>query len=635
MKVLFNLVLVLFIIFSFSFSVVFAQDDDDTTEGTDETKELTEQLRDEGTLYSLLYSLSHTRDLAVSMIITPETENVDIRVYIYEEIVRKAEEVKDNQIAFDEFLTIVLDSYGYFYEIRNGVYIIMPIAKDTKKDDASLRITKPYVIPVYFKLSDIVEQFKSFIGSDDKIISNDSSRVVFVMAPQTALDTIDLYFNEIETHANKKLDYSDEESRKKADDKKNIIESDVEKKIEIKKQLFRFPNPTEQILVDLRNLLPTPVDSDTDQWTIINEEEKLILISGTDDELKMVGEYIKEIKLTQGIDVDVPLAEKVETRVYTLARPVPEIAKDLEPFLSAKGKGKIVTNPEKNYIIITDLVTNFILLERFIQELDAEPQQVYIEATFMELKLDNDFKFGFDSSWNQTIGSSDWSYGSSGGTTGFSLGVLQGNEWSVKLNALSINTDSNILSRPRVLIKNGKKAKIVVGQEVPYLTTDESEGGATQKVEFKDISITMDVEPHVEPGDRIRMIIKISIKEQIGSISLGGSDTPITSNRELSTEVFVKSGNTLIMGGLYENKISESLTALPLIGELPIIGTLFSTRIDTNRKTDLLFFITPTIVKPKDEIEIIRKGRVLKFYKHTNPVEPEWLTDPAAKRFSK
>ena len=145
----------------------------------------------------------------------------------------------------------------------------------------------------------------------------------------------------------------------------------------------------------------------------------------------------------------------------------------------------------------------------------------------------------------------------------------------------------------------------------------------------------MEVTPHVEPGDRIRMIIKISIKEQVGTISLGGSDTPITSNRELSTEVFVDSGNTLIMGGLYENKITESLTGLPIVGELPIIGTLFSTRVNTNRKTDLLFFITPTIVKPKDEVEIIRKGRVLKFFKHTNPVEPPWLSDPAAKRFSK
>ena len=634
MKVLFNLALALFIIFSLSFSVVHAQDDDDdmTTDETDESAELTEQLRNESDLFSLLYNLSHSAKLAVSMIITPETESVKIKVYVYEEIVRKAEEVKDDQIAFDEFLTMVLDTYGYFFEVRNGVYIIMPIAQDKKKDSTA-NITKSYVIPVYFKFSDVVEQFKSFIGADDKIISNDSSRVVFIISSQSALDTIDQYFTEIEAHADKNLNYSDEENRKKVEEAKSSTDTNVEQKIEIKKQLFRFPNPTEQILVDLRNLLPTPADSDVDQWTIINEDEKLILISGTDDELKMVAEYIKEIKLSQGGDIDVPLAEKIETRVYTLARPVTDISKDLKPFLSKTGK--IVTNPEKNYIIITDLYPNFITLERFILELDAEPQQVYIEATFMELKLDNDFKFGFDSSWNQTIGSSDWSYGSSGGSSGFSLGVLQGNEWSVKMNALTINTDTNILSRPRVLIKNGKKAKIVVGQEVPYLTTDESEGGSTQKVEFKDISITMDVEPHVEPGDRVRLVISITIKEQIGSISLGGSDTPITSNRQLSTEVFVKSGNTLIMGGLYENKVTESLTALPLIGELPIIGTLFSTRVNTNKKTDLLFFITPTIVKPKDEIEIIRKGRVLKFYKHTNPVKPEWLTNPAAKRLSK
>ncbi|MCD4657361.1 MAG: hypothetical protein K8S87_07430 [Planctomycetes bacterium] len=634
MNVIFKTAFVLFIIFSLTFSVVYAQDDDDTMEEPDGTEEEIAPTRLEVSLFELLWGLAS--GYKTSMIITPDTEKVSVKVYVFQEIIKKAEELKDDSLAFDDFLTLVLETYGYNFEVRNGVYIIRPIDLAAKKDAELTTIKKSYVIPAYFKLTDIVEQFTSFIGKEDKVISNSSSRVIFVMASQIALATIDQYFEEINKHANTKLDFSDEENRTKADEKKSNLESEVETKIDVNKQIFRFPNSIEQIIVDLGNLLPTHIDSDTEQWTIINEDEKLILITGTAEDVKMVGEYIKEIKLSQGNEVEIPLAEKIDTRVYTLARPVEDFAKDLETFLTEKGK--IVTNPEKNFLIIKDRVTNFILLERFIQELDAEPQQVYIEATFMEIKLDNDFKFGLDSTAGATEGTTNFNAASSGGTSGFSFGVLQSNKdnsWSVQLNALSTNTDSNILSRPRVLIKNGKPAKIVVGQEVPYLTTDESEGGITQTVEFKDVSITMEVTPHVEPGDRIRMIIKISIKEQVGTISLGGSDTPITSNRELSTEVFVDSGNTLIMGGLYENKITESLTGLPIVGELPIIGTLFSTRVNTNRKTDLLFFITPTIVKPKDEVEIIRKGRVLKFFKHTNPVEPPWLSDPAAKRFSK
>ena len=203
---------------------------------------------------------------------------------------------------------------------------------------------------------------------------------------------------------------------------------------------------------------------------------------------------------------------------------------------------------------------NFFLLERFIHELDAEPKQVLIEATFMEIKIDNELRFGLDSTWNKSLGSLDWNYGSYGApAAGFDFGFAKGNEWNVTLRALQSNNDTNILSRPKVIIKNNKAAQISVGQEVPYLSVDTTGGATTQRVAFKDISITMDVTPHVEPGERIRMEIKIEIREQIGSVTLAGSETPIISKRTIKTEVFVQSGYTLIMGGLYENKETASL----------------------------------------------------------------------------
>ena len=147
-----------------------------------------------------------------------------------------------------------------------------------------------------------------------------------------------------------------------------------------------------------------------------------------------------------------------------------------------------------------------------------------------------------------------------------------------------------VISSPRVITSNQKAAFIKSGVEIPY--QEASSSGATS-VSFKEAVLSLRVTPQITPDDRIIMDLQIN-KDSVGEIFLG---VPSIDTNEISTQVLVDNGETLVLGGIYEQEQQEQNDRVPFFGELPLVDWMFNKRLRVDDKAELLIFVTPKIVR--------------------------------------
>lgn len=182
-----------------------------------------------------------------------------------------------------------------------------------------------------------------------------------------------------------------------------------------------------------------------------------------------------------------------------------------------------------------------------------------------------------------------------GNANGMLFGTLQDN-WAAVVQAVATNTYSNILSAPSITTLDNQEAIFLVGQEVPTLTG--STAGANndnpyQTVERTEVGIRLRVTPQINEGDSVQLLIE----QEVSSIA-GATAVDITFNkRELQTTVLARDGQTIVLGGLIDEDVQESLSKVPLLGDIPIIGHLFKSTSVSTRKRNLMIFIRPTIIR--------------------------------------
>jgi type IV pilus assembly protein PilQ len=159
-----------------------------------------------------------------------------------------------------------------------------------------------------------------------------------------------------------------------------------------------------------------------------------------------------------------------------------------------------------------------------------------------------------------------------------------------QLNAVETNREGKVISAPKIVTLDNKKARIKQGVEFPFLERDAS-GNAT--VKFKNIDLLLEVTPIVTPDDRILMKIFIT-KNDIATITAG---VPSLSTNEAQTELLVNDGDTIVIGGIIKTTIQDSTTGWPGLHKIPLLGWLFKTETNTEDNRELLIFITPQIVQ--------------------------------------
>lgn len=181
--------------------------------------------------------------------------------------------------------------------------------------------------------------------------------------------------------------------------------------------------------------------------------------------------------------------------------------------------------------------------------------------------------------------------------------ALDANVLSGKINLSIQEGDTRVLSRPRMVTLSGKDARIVVGGEIPVVTTTLTEAGSQEDVEYKDYGIIMDITPTVTEENRVN--IKVSAEISDVDTNYGSTTKPAFTTRNMNTELFLKSDQTVIIGGLIKKKTDEDIDRFPFLSKIPILGEFFKNRTAAGDvDTELVITITPKVIRIDEDEEV-------------------------------
>jgi type IV pilus assembly protein PilQ len=274
----------------------------------------------------------------------------------------------------------------------------------------------------------------------------------------------------------------------------------------------------------------------------------------------------------------------------------------------------IIGDDRTNKIIVYDNRRNIAQLRKLIEEIDVPTKQVLIDSRIVSA-TDN-FTRDVGITWHAfdkdkihvtdaggAIYTGDeaiinlGSAAASAGTMGVSTAILGGG-WLVDLELQAAETDgtAEIVSSPRVVSANGEKAVIKQGVEIPYQTLSDS----GVNISFKEAVLQLEVTPNITPNNRIEMDVLIKNDSQSGTAVDG---TPIIDKQELTTNVIVNNGDTVVLGGVFKYESGDSVQKIPLLGDIPIIGIAFRNSTQLENKRELLIFITPKVLDSEVSIK--------------------------------
>lgn len=271
-----------------------------------------------------------------------------------------------------------------------------------------------------------------------------------------------------------------------------------------------------------------------------------------------------------------------------------------------------------NALVITSTPEQFRALQSVIRQLDIRRAQVQVEAVIAEVSSDKaadlgiQWRFSGDSNITGTIGAatinstSGISISPASTSAGLTLGSFKNGGFTLRalIRALSKDTGTNVLSTPTLMTLDNQEAEISVGQNVPFLTgTQQTTGGLAnpfQTIERKDVGVKLKVKPQINEGDAVRLDIEQEVSS-VSATSVTGASDIVTSKRSVKTSVLVDDGRIVVLGGLIKDDLTETVSKVPGLGDIPLIGKIFSTTNTTLVKTNLMVFLRPIIVRNIDD----------------------------------
>lgn len=270
------------------------------------------------------------------------------------------------------------------------------------------------------------------------------------------------------------------------------------------------------------------------------------------------------------------------------------------------GKGATSGIPSRT-LVITDTPRILARVSEVVDELDAPRRQIEIEVRFVETTVDTGHDLGLDWANAFSFAMGDSARAASimktiSPSSGFSFGTLSVNEVRGTLDFLSTVGDANLLSHPRVLVSDNTQARISSGTTIPIATINRfsGTGGESQDIvtfQDRDVAIELIVTPRINEDDQVTVKVHPRVEEITGWTGPAEQQQPITSKREVETELTVASGETITMGGLVKENEIEKVKKTWLLGDIPIIGRLFRHSSLQRTKTNLVIFITPRVIE--------------------------------------
>ncbi|MBL0728111.1 type II secretion system secretin GspD [Piscinibacter sp. HJYY11] len=309
-------------------------------------------------------------------------------------------------------------------------------------------------------------------------------------------------------------------------------------------------------------------------------------------------------------------------------------ASPINPAAAPSTGGMIQADPATNSLIITAPEPVYRQLRAVIDQLDSRRAQVYIESMIVEVVGNNAADFGFQ--WQGLSGKEGDKVGVVGGTNfgttgnllgitaalaggtvtsasatllgeGLNIGIIKDFAGTYGLAAiarfLQSQTNTNIVSTPNLITLDNEEAKIIVGSNVPFITGQFTNTGTAttnpfQTVERKDVGITLRIKPQIGETGTVRMTIYQESSSLSRDVAPGTTNAgPTTNKRSIESNVVVDDGQIIVLGGLIEDRFEETKNKVPLLGDIPLIGALFRSETREKRRTNLMVFLRPVVMR--------------------------------------
>lgn len=277
------------------------------------------------------------------------------------------------------------------------------------------------------------------------------------------------------------------------------------------------------------------------------------------------------------------------------------------------GEVTIIADPDTNSLLIRTKPNNIEMVKMILADLDRPVAQVLIKVLIAEVTHDKGSDIGAEFS---ILNMRPSGLGQQGGTNflgpaanlggGLVAQILE-QDFTATIRALETAGKLDVLSRPYILASDNQLASITVGQEVPFITRSQltEQNTTINTIEYSDIGILLDVIPHINPDGLVILDVAPEISALTGS-SVPISETvsaPIFAKRSAQSRVAIRNGQTVVIGGLMEDRRTETINKVPLVGDIPLLGEAFKRREKKNTKTELLIFLTPHVAAQPDALQ--------------------------------
>ena len=356
----------------------------------------------------------------------------------------------------------------------------------------------------------------------------------------------------------------------------------------------------------------------------LGEDVRLFTYKTQNRSAKEVKEILEKLIGTIPVESKRTTEEKTKEKSRKKTR-LTSTTSSLSPFESFN----VVVDEERNTLIISAYPSDWKKIKQLLKRIDTPPKQILIEVTIAELTLSDELKYGLEWYLKHTssdlIGNISFLSGSGGAGAAGVLYTLTGTSgrFQAILSAFASKNLVNIISTPHIVVLDGKSANINVGTQVPVITSESTspdlaagnQPSILRNIQYRSTGVNLNVTPTITSQGKLRIKVSQSLSEVQGYAP--GLNSPIILNRSISTEVTLRSGETVLLGGLISETEGKGENKVPGLGDIPIIGNLFKIKSKERKKTELIIEITPYILDNSDELDELTR----KFIETTNIFE--------------
>ena len=547
------------------------------------------------------------KDLKIMDLVKITSKIIDKNILITEEIKGNVDFISNNAVEKDELIKLlgfVLESKGYsLLQSENMLRIVklddssnsnVPIMNTTDYDGAYLSMVTEIFTVYNADVDYVASKIRHLITKNGKMVTNKDSNTLVITDFKDNIDTVKEVVSIMTNGGKRDISIVELQNMKAVDAKKSLDA--------IVKSLYNDKIETEKVAV------------------IDNKDNNSVVIIGKKENINYLEKYIKNADLRGS------LIQK-EVKVFPLKNvEAINVIKILDSIIGKKAyidpndKPLSSVDEESNAIVVMGPADELESIEGLLIELDKEKGQVYVQARIIELNDELVDQIGISYGlFGGTVGSNGLATFSSslnGGSTTISdvtsllelniPDITSGLALGASLNLLKQNGALDVVSEPSILAINNKESSIYVGETISVKTSSSiTDGGTTnENYQREDVGLTLKVKPRISNDIKVTLEINTILEGVKTTVTTSGNAD--TSKKEIKTTAILNNGESVIIGGLIENKEESTKQQVPLLGDIPLFGELFKNKAINTKKNNLVVIVTPYLIPQTKDITFVR-----------------------------